>query len=437
MKCDFCGTESEFEAAFIKQRRSFRRSHRTLCPPCWVRRRDRRQIRFLVITVGMGVLGYTLLWLRPDSLLGALLRNLFLLDLFLIASIVPHELGHAVMARMLGWRVFQIVIGVGKPCLKWRWRGIQFDLRWLPLGGITLMAPAGNAWFRVKRFLSVLAGPAVNAGMAAATLWIWQGPVSEWDPITLPTVPQLFVFANLWVLAVNLWPHNAKESLRMPTDGKQLLDSFSRKHLAEALALRFALEATSCRERKDLAGARDWCDRGLALYPDNVHLLSLTGVNHLDLQHYVEAREVFHRLLAREKQASSLASVLMNNIAYANALSGNPEWLAEADAFSRNAYAQLPWIPAIVGTRGTVLLALGQIDEATKLLSKSFEEHESPISKAENACHLAIAHARSEQLDKARRYVDLARQMHPACPLLPRAELEIAGHPATATVPQG
>src|SRR5258706_255630 len=46
MKCDACGHESGFEAAFIKQPRSFGRSPRQVCASCWVHRNNRRHLRF-------------------------------------------------------------------------------------------------------------------------------------------------------------------------------------------------------------------------------------------------------------------------------------------------------------------------------------------------------------------------------------------------------
>ena len=70
-------------------------------------------------------------------------------------------------------------------------------------------------------------------------------------------------------------------------------------------------------------------------------------------------------------------------------------------------------------------------------LRKSFEEAENPVSKADNACHLAIAHDRSGRLDEACKYLDLARQLHPNCPLLSRVELELAGRPVIGAARHG
>src|SRR6185503_18069209 len=101
-------------------------------------------------------------------------------------------------------------------------------------------------------------------------------------------------------------------------------------------------------------------------------------------QKYAQAREVFLKLLANENQPAGMRFLFMNNLAYADALSENPAWICEADAYSKDAYTALPWVPAVVGTRGTVLVALENYKEGMALLKKSMEDAESPRHRAEN-----------------------------------------------------
>jgi Tfp pilus assembly protein PilF len=69
-----------------------------------------------------------------------------------------------------------------------------------------------------------------------------------------------------------------------------------------------------------------------------------------------------------------------------------------------------------------VLVALGRFEEGIQLLRKSMEDAEIPRNKAENSCHMAIAFARTGRQDEARKYVELAKRLHPECRLLERAE---------------
>lgn len=370
------------------------------------------------------VAGYLFKNFNPGGFAGGFLVNLALIQIFLILSIVPHELGHALSARALGWRVYQITIGAGKQLWKARWGNTLIDLRLIPLSGATFMVPNDMSLFRLKLFLSVLAGPSVNALMAVAVILAFEGSAFPLDLEPLSNTARLFVFSNGLVLLFNLWPRQASTGMgSLGTDGKLLIQllSFRKSALDELRASRFAHEANLARERGDLAAATSSCEKGLALYPDNVALLNWSGITHLDAQRYDFAREVFLKLLQKAKPNSAVRLVLLNNIAYADALSGRTELLAEADAYSRDAHAMLPWLPAAMGTRGTVLVALGKYAEGIQLLEKSLADADSARNKSENACLLVLAYAKTGQEKQAANYYQLAKQLDGQCPLLDRA----------------
>jgi tetratricopeptide (TPR) repeat protein len=427
MKCDLCGTHSDFDAAFIKQRKSFSSRIRNICPACWIKRANRSASRVLLAIPVMFVCGYVADRLEPGGVLGQILLNFSLIAVFLVLAVVPHELGHTIAARALGWRVYQIVIGVGKQIWKRRWHDIVLDVRSIPVTGVTFMVPKDTRWFRLKFFLAILAGPAVNAAMAWAAIIIWQGSLSDLDFGALPKAARLFVWANAWVVCVNLWPHRPKTGFGLATDGARLLQllSFGKKALNETQAMRFLFDAGICRDRSDLAGARSWCDKGLALHPQDSNLLNFSGINYLDEGQYEKARGVFLELLAKEKTPSATRAILLNNIAYADALSQNPDWLSEADAYSKDAWTMAPWVAAVVGTRGTVLVALGNHKEAIELLKKSMEDATTPRNKAENACHIAIALAKIGEHAEAMKYLQLAKELGLSGPVFHRAELAL------------
>ena len=58
------------------------------------------------------------------------------LCLFLFGfSIAIHEFGHFIVALKLGYRVERFSIGFGPAIWKWNWRGVEYRISWIPLGG--------------------------------------------------------------------------------------------------------------------------------------------------------------------------------------------------------------------------------------------------------------------------------------------------------------
>src|SRR5258708_4698085 len=122
MRCDACGIESDFDAGFVKQRTGVAHREKSFCPACWVRRGNMRRGWFLPMLLFAAAFGYVADKSTPggsDS--GRLLMNIAVVGLFTVLTIIPHELGHVIAGRALGWRVYQVVIGIGQPLFKRRW----------------------------------------------------------------------------------------------------------------------------------------------------------------------------------------------------------------------------------------------------------------------------------------------------------------------------
>jgi tetratricopeptide (TPR) repeat protein len=151
------------------------------------------------------------------------------------------------------------------------------------------------------------------------------------------------------------------------------------------------------------------------------------GFVYIRINDFARARQVF-TALARDPGAlrPELKFMLLNNIAYANLMLADPALLPEADACSAEAYQNAPWHPAITGTRGAVLAALGRFDEGIPLLQEALARSEDEHGKASEACHLALAEACRGRPEAARRYLDTARALDPGCYMLARVEQRLS-----------
>jgi hypothetical protein len=149
------------------------------------------------------------------------IATLAMLSFFQWLMIIPHELGHAVAARLLGGQKIRIMIGSGFPV----WSGSFLRFTWMinrvPFSGLTLSTHK-NPPVRWKSVLRIAAGPAVSLGAGIMILWFtWDNGRVRIPSIT--TVPGSFFWANAIVLLNNIIPHYFSSSVgHFPNDGMQI-----------------------------------------------------------------------------------------------------------------------------------------------------------------------------------------------------------------------
>lgn len=438
-RCDYCGTESELAQAFRKVSLTISGSKfKWICPGCSRKRQNRFFKRSLTWCGVLAAAGVGLLFLEPVRGWGFVILNVLLFFVFCLLTILPHELGHAVAAHLVGFRVFRVVTGVGKPFYRRRFLSFSLEFRCLPLGGFTVATPKERGFSKIKWAFYVSAGLAVNLiiGVSAYALIpdrpseLMVGHFGVENPPGLlvflgrSLIPfQLIFAANILVVLTNIRPREIDLGFgKIPNDGLALirLPSLSPEKVSLLRAAYYIYESMECNEAGAGKKALAWCDAGLSRFPDHDHLLNLKGITCLHLGELREARECFQHVLANPKVEPGLRYMLLNNIAYADALSGDTALLGEADQYSQETFENCPWIPEFKGTRGTVLVELGQIEKGLLLLRETLGECETDQIKAINACHIALAETKLGNLQEACRYAGLARSLDPNCTLLER-----------------
>src|SRR5438132_5324452 len=134
-KCDGCGVEPPPEVRFQQQPIPFRPT-KTLCPLCYQKLEERFLRGVLLINLAMGLLGLVFLWQNPRSEMGHILVNLGFLAMFALSAIVPHELAHACVGRLMGLKVAEVWIGRGADLLITRVFAFQLGFKALPVAGL-------------------------------------------------------------------------------------------------------------------------------------------------------------------------------------------------------------------------------------------------------------------------------------------------------------
>ena len=135
--------------------------------------------------------------------LGALLFVLSWVPLLFI-----HEFGHALAAKLLGWRIQRIVIGFGKVLANTTLLDAPMEIRSIPLEGFVQIAPKNLILARFKHALIYFAGPGIELLIFAIIMQSLGGLESLFiitdDYIRIAL--QSFAFAALVGAVINLIP---------------------------------------------------------------------------------------------------------------------------------------------------------------------------------------------------------------------------------------
>jgi tetratricopeptide (TPR) repeat protein len=420
--CVRCGTGSEVGEGYRKVKGALR------CPPCSQQRLIKIGLWSWALIPVMVAAGFLFIRLVPRDAIGWLYLNLSLFVIFEALLILPHEVGHALAARAVGFRVFRIMVGAGHISLKKWVGGTLLDFRPLPVGGATLVGPGSPGQLGAKLFLIFLAGPLVN-GLLVAVALLWTTP-KDLSPAKCGSSMQPmfdFIAANALLIIINLIPRKVRTPQGdVDSDGLGLLRAFAipQERREEMLSSTFALEGWVCLEQSRYTEALAWYEKGLKEHPASAVLRNDRAVALFNLRRFEEAREAFLDLLRNPALKPVVRAFALNNVAAADIylLPARSDLLEEADRYSGEALRKMGWMAIFQGTRGAVLIELGRVDEGLALARKAFEGSETARVRAIVACTLAIGlHAKGKN-DEAKEQLAIARGLNPQCLLLPRAE---------------
>ncbi len=358
-----------------------------------------------------------------ENQFGWFLLNFILYYVFMILAAVPHELGHAFMAKAVGFRAFLVTIGFGRTIYERPFCGFNFQVKSIPLGGFAFSTPKNTSWYRVKRCLVILAGPSANLLVVGLIFFLVPVEASDFDFFSGIRPASGFLIANLLCFAFNLWPRKIHTVYgEIPNDGLHLWRTlFLRREAIQAAPLYYYLyEGGEFWKGKQFQLAKEQFEQGLALYPEDLNLLNALGTAFLYQKQFPEARTVFLKLLDRPNLGMYYRSHFANNLAYTDVLIGGQELIEEADKYSKEAMENMPFVSYFKGTRGCVLVEFGKFDEGVVLLKEALDTGDNRHSKALNACYIALAEKKRGNMEESRKFADAARALDPDCMLLDR-----------------
>lgn len=337
-------------------------------------------------------------------------------------TIAVHEAGHAVMALAVGHRLFEIRIGVG-PTLRFHLGRTRMLLGPVPGLGYVVSLSDDARGYRMNRLIVGMAGMAMNALVLG---WLFL------HGITTGLTTSLAVFNGLAFVSSFL-PVVAKTSMGpLRTDGLMVLRTLvaTPTALDEERASFHSVQAQLLVEAGDPDAARAELGSGLEHHPGSPSLRGWMGYHLIQAHRYREARELFSSLAdPADDQGRTVEphvrAAYLNNLSWADLMTGDEDLLEEAETASARALELLPENPSIMGTRGFALICNGSYLEGVFLAEKAYAKHRVPKDRAASAAIVSIGRAMNWRFSDAERWLATARESDADCPLLERASQEL------------
>jgi hypothetical protein len=224
-QCEFCGNLLDAKHPAKIWQESISGKNILCCSGCYNKKNFGSYKTIIVINTIQFCLGIILVIISPEEKIGWLLLNLILMSLFSILMIIPHELGHVIVAKTLGVCVPGVIIGMGKTVFIKHLLNMSWEFRNIPFGGITIALLADHFKYRRNLFFITIGGPLVNLIFIILFLAIFPITKLFTDIFTIQlSFASAFFLANLVDLLYNLLPIQVDTSIgRIPNDGLNLV----------------------------------------------------------------------------------------------------------------------------------------------------------------------------------------------------------------------
>ena len=325
--------------------------------------------------------------------------------------IAVHELSHAVVARLLGWRVSRIVVGFGRRVAGFRIGGVDVELRLYPLEGFVLPSPKDLRLVRLKSALIYFAGPGVELLLILIILLVLGSDrfFQRSEDVGLVAAQSVALAAAVGVV-LNLLPlHVSTGAGTAVSDGLGILQSpfLADCHFQGLMAAPYLVEAEPCMAAGDWDGALRAVDKGLGQLPGHPQLTLLLAAVRRERGELPAARASLRDVALRDDLSGALRAEASSQLAALDIALGSDELLEEALTFSARAVELEPDDVLVLARRAGVLVESGRYHEAMEILESALRRTRTPGEEEECLAYLALAEFERGNTSEAGSYLDL------------------------------
>lgn len=336
---------------------------------------------------------------------------------------------------MVGMQVEGIAVGAGGAVANGRFFGRFLRLGEHPIHGLTYLHHNTERFWRLRQIASVGAGPLVSAALFLATLKLLvfaeKASVASPEPWSKAASPLLLVLLLVQGLIVigNLWPHMTTiEGKQAPNDGSLLIQALTKTRneiLAAIVASYIAIEQRQAAGGSPTDSERFW-QRSLQRYPRSQALRIARASSLCRGGKFAQAKEVWLKELAAPDLSSERRAEVLDGWCCIPLYWDCPDYLPEADAWSKEALELRPREFTLKGTRGAVLIELGRIEEGKALLREVLEKSSDANDRSISLAYLELAASKQDDQKAAEEMLARAKKESPHCPVLEKITKKVA-----------
>ncbi len=356
--------------------------------------------------------------------------SILLILLFWIPMLFVHELGHALAAKLLNWRVREIVIGFGRDLWQFQIGDTRVKIKLLPVEGYVLPAPKTPSAIRLKSMLIYAAGPGAELIVLAVLLLVfgWDTVFNDSSDVSLIALKSLAIVI-IYGAGFNLLPFRVEGAV---SDGLGIISSPFISD--ESIELRLLTV-----ELRDLHSALVTGASGRALqsaaellqrFPHNTHLRALYGSALAADGQDDAARNYVRKMLGEPKLPDSQRRTWLHLQAKIELDAAVPDFLT-LDLALQKAFAITPRAPDLLATKGASLVLRGHTEDGGNMLADAWRRNDGSADDATMLAYLTVAAQRVNDGEAHRHFSHAFRQVNRSVTLEKRVnELGAVNSPA-------
>lgn len=346
------------------------------------------------------VAGTASLFFIIDPALSYLALNILLFSFFLKCSVILHESGHLVFAKLAGGVPKRMILGTRHQILKKDVFGIRIVINSLLNSGLAISQFEESKSIKLRFSSFILGGPLTNL-FAAVICYLSFG--FELDALSGFIPASSFIAANLLMSGFALIPRNTSlNGIKHKSDGMQILkiSDLDENVISDFRHLDKFFSAFDWLEEGEFQKAIDGFLKLIPVMRDSTVLNINLSVAYLKNGEFQKSLEILESLISIENEPKSkrYENFIYNNISWLYLILEN---LDLADKYSEIAYNSEPNNFTFQGTRGAILVEKEIYSRGIDLLKSNLDLKFASPQSISAAIYLFLAYSKTGKKKKA------------------------------------